>query len=275
MAQINLRKFDMNKIGKGSIVVMIGKRNTGKSYLVKDLLYYKRDIPIGTVISATESVNRFYGDIIPSVLIHDEYTPKIIEQCVLRQEKVTRKMKDEEAKYGHSQIYPYSFMILDDCLYDSSWTKDKNVRRLFMNGRHLKTLVLITSQYSLGIPPQLRGNIDYVFILRENYISNRKRLYEHYAGMFPTFDMFCQIMDNCTSNYECLVIDCVTKSNKVEDMVYWYKADSHENFTLCAPEIWKYNAETYIDEDEEDDQTFDPSSLKKKNTPHISVHKRY
>ena len=61
-------------------------------------------------------------------------------------------------------------------------------------------------QFALGIPPNLRTNIDYVFILRENIVSNRKRIYEHYAGMFPSFEMFCQIMDQCTENYECLVI---------------------------------------------------------------------
>jgi hypothetical protein len=34
-----------------STVVLIGKRNTGKSYLTKDMLYYKQDLPAGTVIS--------------------------------------------------------------------------------------------------------------------------------------------------------------------------------------------------------------------------------
>ena len=62
-------------------------------------------------------------------------------------------------------------------------------------------------QYALGVPPNLRTNIDFVFILRENYVSNRKRLYEHYAGMFPTFEIFCQVMDQCTEDYNCLVID--------------------------------------------------------------------
>ena len=66
---------------------------------------------------------------------------------------------------------------------------------------------MITMQYALGIPPALRSNVDYVFILRENINSNRKRLYEHYAGMFPTYEIFSQVMDQCTSNYECLVID--------------------------------------------------------------------
>ena len=57
-AALKLKKFDPSKIKKGSVVVLIGKRNTGKSFLVKDLLYYKRDIPVGTVISASEKCNR-------------------------------------------------------------------------------------------------------------------------------------------------------------------------------------------------------------------------
>ena len=81
-------------------------------------------------------------------------------------------------------IDPRAFLVLDDCLYDNSWTKDKNVRSLFMNGRHFKILFIITMQYALGIPPNLRTNIDYIFILRENYVSNRKILYEHHNRIF-------------------------------------------------------------------------------------------
>jgi hypothetical protein len=40
-------------------------------------------------------------------------------------------------------------------------------------------------------------------------MTNRKILYDNYAGMFATFDDFCQVMDQCTNNYECLVIDNV------------------------------------------------------------------
>lgn len=91
---------------------------------------------------------------------------------------------------GRSKINPYISVILDDCLYDSSWTKDKGIRSIFMNGRHHKILFLVTMQYPLGITPTLRSNVDYVFILRENIVSNRKRIYENYAGMFPSFDIF-------------------------------------------------------------------------------------
>ena len=45
---IQLKKFDMKSIKDDKVVVLIGKRDTGKSFLVKDLLYYHQDIPIGT-----------------------------------------------------------------------------------------------------------------------------------------------------------------------------------------------------------------------------------
>ena len=102
-------------------------------------------------------------------------------------------------------------------------------------------------QYALGITPNLRTNIDFIFILRENYVSNRKRLYEHYAGMFPTFEMFSQVMDQCTENYECLVINNSAKSNKLEDQVFWYKADAHPDFHIGAEEFWRHHNNNFSD----------------------------
>ena len=105
---------------------------------------------------------------------------------------VVKKMGHDIATRGYTKIDPRAFLILDDCLYDNSWVRDKNIRALFMNGRHYHMMFIITMQYALGIPPNLRTNIDYVFILRENYQSNRKRLYENFAGMFKTFDLFAK-----------------------------------------------------------------------------------
>ena len=50
MANIKLKKFDMKSIRDDKVIVFIGKRETGKSFLVKDLLYHKRDMLTGTVI---------------------------------------------------------------------------------------------------------------------------------------------------------------------------------------------------------------------------------
>ena len=229
----------MNKITSDKVVVLIGKRNTGKSYLVKDILYHHQNIPVGQAISGTEAANEFYGNIIPKVFIHEEYTSQIIQNIIKRQKLMVEKLKQ------NPNMDPRVFLILDDCLYDNSWTKNTDIRSIFMNGRHYKILFLLTMQYALGIPPNLRTNIDYVFILRENYVSNRKRLYEHYAGMFPTFDMFCQVMDQCTENYECLVIDNNAKSNQLVDQVFWYKAPERPNFKCGAKEFWDYSDKNF------------------------------
>jgi hypothetical protein len=274
---LELSKFDMKKISfkpnesMGPVVVLIGRRDTGKSFLVKDLLYYHQDIPIGTVISGTEEGNGFYGKLVPKLFIHNEYNSAIIENILKRQKQVLKQIKKEIDTYKKSNIDPRTFTILDDCLFDNTWSRDKLMKLLFMNGRHWKIMLIITMQYPLGIPPILRTNIDYVFILREPYIANRRRIYENFAGMFPTFESFCQVMDQCTENYECLVINNNCKSNKLNDQVFWYKAEAHNDFKLGSKEFWELSKE--INSDDEDGQ-YDPANIKKRGQgPKISVKK--
>lgn len=256
---------------KGPVVVLIGRRDTGKSFLVRDLLYHHQDIPIGTVISGTEAGNGFFAEHVPKLFIHDEYQSAIIENILKRQKTVLKQIKKEMEAYKRTNIDPRAFVILDDCLYDNKWTKDKLMRLLFMNGRHWKIMLIITMQYPLGIPPNLRTNIDYVFILREPYIANRKRIWENYAGMFPTFESFCQVMDQCTENFECLVIDNNAKSNKLQDQIFWYKAQNHSNFKLGSKEFWELSKDIGSDDE---DEIYDPNSVQKKGAgPKIHVKK--
>ena len=277
MSELSLNKFDMRSISfkpdenKGPVIVLIGRRDTGKSYLVRDLLYYHQDIPIGTVISGTEAGNGFYSAHVPKLFIHDEYNTAIIENILKRQRMVLKKIKHEQEQYRRpSRIDPRTFVILDDCLYDGSWTKDKMMRLLFMNGRHWKVMLIITMQYPLGIPPNLRTNIDYVFILREPYIANRKRIWENYAGMFPNFESFAQVMDQCTENYECLVINNNAKTNQLQKQIYWYKAQSHSDFKLGSREYWELSKN--LGSDDEDEEPYDPAAARKKG-PRINVRK--
>ena len=248
MANLNLKKFDISVIKPNKSVVIIGKRNRGKSYLVKDLLYNNKDIlPIGSAISITECANEFYSKIIPPMLVYDEYSDNIVDNIVYRQKKIKEKIDMEIDKNNYSNLNPNTFLIMDG-LMDSAkqWVKSNNMKTCFINSRLLNLLLIITIQYPLGIPPELRTNIDYIFIFRENIISNRKRLYEHYANIFTTFDIFCQVMDNCTGeDYQCLVIDNSSKSNKIEDKVFWYKAETHNPFKIGSKELWNYNNENY------------------------------
>jgi hypothetical protein len=260
--EIQLKKFDITQIKDDKVVVLIGKRDTGKSYLCKDILFYHSDIPVGQVVSGTEAANQFYSKLVPKLFIHEEFNAEIVNNMLKRQ-----KMMIEKKNNGES-IDPRAFLILDDCLYDNKWTRESCMRSVFMNGRHFKLLFLLTMQYALGVPPNLRTNIDFIFILRENYVSNRKRLYEHYAGMFPTFEMFSQVMDQCTENYECLVINNNSKSNKLTDQVFWYKAEPHPEFRIGAPNFWQYSKDNFSNEKQDESNNY-----KKKNIERFAVTK--
>ena len=268
----NIKRFDMKRIPQDAVVIFIGRRRTGKSTLVRDLLFHHQDMPLGTVISGTEESNSFYGKMIPPLFIHGEFNPIIMANFVKRQKLVMAKIQKDIHMQVKSRIDPRSFMILDDCMYDDSWTHDKNIRYLFMNGRWLKAFFLITMQYPLGIQPALRTNVDFVFILREPYLNNRKRIYDNYASAFPSFEFFCQIMDQCTQNYECLVIDNTSQSAKLEDCIFWYKADVHSDFRIGAPEFWQHSA-SYYQAKEDEMNPYDPNAAKRLKGPTINVRK--
>jgi hypothetical protein len=188
------------------------------------------------VISGTEAGNGFYATHIPKLFIHDEYNILIIENILKRQKTVLKQIKKDMEVYKKSTIDPRAFVILDDCLFDDRWTRDKMMRLLFMNGRHWKIMLIITMQYPLGIPPTLRTNIDYVFILREPYKNNRERLFTNYGSAFPSFEFFCQMMDQCTQNYECLVVNNNTQSNKAVSVhTFGSQTITAGTFTLTQP----------------------------------------
>ena len=234
-SNLKLQKFDISRVKSTHVVLFIGKRNTGKSFLIRDLLYHHKDVPLGAVISGTESANGFYAKMVPELFIHHDFSPEIVANIVKRQQIMQHRKRTSKSDVLDER----AFVILDDLMFDSkTWIKDPNVKYLFFNGRHVGVFFLLSMQFPLGIPPELRTNVDFVFLLREPYMSNRKRLYEHYAGMFPSLDAFSQVMDQCTENFECLVIDNTTRSNKIQEQVYWYKAEDHEDFKIGSKQFW-------------------------------------
>ena len=68
------------------------------------------------------------------------------------------------------------------------------------------------------------------------------------------------------------MIDRHLKSNKLQEQVYWYKADSHNNFKLGSKEFWDLSKD--LKDNDDDDEPYDPNKMKKKNSgPRISVKK--
>ncbi len=220
---IQLREFNPASIPQNSTYIIIGMRNTGKTSVIKDLLTYRKDVPYGVIITPTDK--KEYSGLVPDDQLHETYSTDIIDGVRKRQGQVISEYQKEEKQEGTSNIDRRGFLVLDNVMYDTSWIKDSNLLTFIMNPRTYRLSLFISMSYAMGIPPAIRTCFDYIFILRESIPANRKRLYEHYAGMFPTFESFCQVMDDyTTSDYTCLVIDNLTSSKKLEDRVFYYKA---------------------------------------------------
>lgn len=235
-ALTKIGRFDMNKISYDKVCLFLGKRHTGKSYLIRDLMYHVRHIPSAVVISGSEKASPFYSDHVPSSFIYDEWDPELIENILKKQVQSKEKRRAKGLPNKGFEL----LLLFDDLMFDAkSWIRHKSTNALFMNGRHYKILFLVALQYALGIPPALRSNVDYIFICRENNTVNRRKIWEQFASVIPDFKLFNDIMDVCTKDYKCLVIDNTNTEGNIEDCVYWYKAKERNDFSVGSKKYWK------------------------------------
>ena len=130
-------------------------------------------------------------------------------------------------------------------------------------------------QYAVGIPPEMRSNFDYIFLLAEDFISNQKRLYEHYAGMFPSFDIFKQVFAEVTQNYGVMVINNRIHSSNITDKVFGTKLKKVPEFKMGSRIFNKYHKKYYDPEWNKRPMLFDPSDIlsRKRNNFKVNVKK--
>jgi hypothetical protein len=227
--KLPIQEFTFDMFAINPALVMIAKRGSGKSVVVKALLEYFKDVPCGIIVSPTEKMNSFYGNFFPETYIHYEYKSETIQRVLMRQQMIIKKQKLRKSE-GKSDIDARAFIIMDDCLASKGkWVRDQPIRDLFFNGRHFQVMYILTMQQPLGITPELRSNFDYIFLLAEDFISNLKKIYEHYAGMFPNFDAFRQVFAQLTADFGSMVISNRGARSNLFEKIFYYKAPYSED----------------------------------------------
>ena len=240
-SEIRIKTFKPHTIPDGSVCVFIGKRKTGKSCAIRDIMYHKQYFPMGMVISGSERANPFFSNFFPKNYILDSYDDDTIENILRRQVKI-KEFAQKQKDLGKREIDTRFLLVFDDCLHDSNkWKKAEPIKSIFMNGRHFGIFFILSMQYAIGIPPNLRTNIDYIFIFRDSSISNRRKLYENYGAAIPSFNMFCTLLDNL-AQFECLVICTDADKVRFEDQVMYWKSTLRPNFRFGSREFWDHNS---------------------------------
>ena len=211
-----INEFKLEFMVTNPSIVMIAKKGSGKSWICRALLNHFRNIPCGLIIASTDRMNCFYGNFFPDCYIFYEYKSEILERLLYRQQTMIEKQIDKR-KRG-KKIDPRAFIVMDDCLArKGTWMRDPQMYELLFNGRHYQLMYILTMQFPLGITPELRCNFDYIFLLAEDFTSNMKRIYDHYAGMFPTFEAFRQVYSQLTEGFSCMVIRNTKRKTKYDE----------------------------------------------------------
>jgi hypothetical protein len=224
--------FEPAKMIPGSTCFMIGKRGTGKTKLIVDLMAYFRHVSYCVVICPTIEAEATYAKHVPAAFIHRNWSPKIVDDMLAAQLALGKGVAECPA-----------LLIFDDCLFDPKFAKDISTRNLYMNGRHANITVICAGQYMLDLPPAIRTNTDYVFVLADNNKTNREKIYKNFGGVFRTFNSFNEVMMQCTTDYHCLVLDNKTTSNALAECVAHYCATLDLVFKVGSDALWEYTSE--------------------------------
>ena len=254
MGTLRLKCFDPRTMQDDAVVLIIGKRRSGKSWVARDILYHKQHLPVGLAMSGTEEGNGFYKDYIPDAFVFNDFRPEFLQKLLARQKRLVRRRDP----------YPNAFVLLDDCAYDKKiFTGDTPLREMFMNGRHWKLFTMLTLQYLMDMPPSLRQNIDYVIVLKDNAKKNVKKLHDNFFGIIDDFNQFQEIMRQVTEDYGALVLDNTSNSNDLDKNLFFFKAKPR-NFHMGTQRFWQAHAAKYNKDHMLEDGT--PADPKRKSS---------
>ena len=77
---LDITYFDTKSIAQNSIVLILGKRGSGKTTVAENIMEPHTYIKEGICISKTDKMNGFWGGRhIPQLFVHHEYHPSITE----------------------------------------------------------------------------------------------------------------------------------------------------------------------------------------------------
>ena len=199
-------------------LIIIAKRNSGKSflikYLVKDSIKHNEFQKI-FVISSTNSINKFYNDIIPNNCIFEKYNEEWTNTLIDKMSEINQSKTNQSDK-------PYNvLLILDDMGSDMSFHNSKSIKKLYTRGRHSFISIISVGQMLHHVSPLMRNNSDWVITGQLNSL-NIDLLCDEYRVPIIDKRNFVKLYKKSTTACSFFVINNNSVLTDVDDINSYY-----------------------------------------------------
>jgi hypothetical protein len=201
--------------------IVVSKRNSGKSFLVRDLVYnlsVQKRIHQVIVMSNTSGLNLNKD--------YDFIDKKFL--TTFAQEKIERLMKIQAKAIKAGKIREI-LLVLDDVIGGDGTKKaegNRLIRSLYANGRHFHISVVLLSQIANRLlEPPLRENSDYIFFSRLG-MRGLETLWESIPVIRKK--EFIRFASTHNKDFTFVLYDNMTQSNDPMDFLYLIKAEERK-----------------------------------------------
>lgn len=169
--------FNLEGDQKGITISIIGKRYSGKSWLLVNRILLSEELLMGK-----------FDELI---LIHPNYQYDIkyhkldIKQIFTEFNQDLVEMIGEYAQKKYEKNNDYRLcLICDDCIGASDFGKNKKtpLDNLFYNSRHYGLSLIVVSQRIYGLPKSIRTQMDYVILFNTRNGNEYRDIYDSYGS---------------------------------------------------------------------------------------------
>jgi len=203
---------------------------THNTTFLENLAYYHRHrYPVAKLFMGTPTGYSRMSEIFHPLYVYNKYDEAEENRLIDRQKALTTE--------GHP--CPYALNFIDDVSDDPKIFKTTTFRGLFkMGSQHWAQLTAVGIQYAIDLPPDVRKSVSYVAIFREPEEVERQKLYKNFGGIAGSYADFCDLMDQLTGNFTCLIFVKRSQDNNRQKCIFYYQ-------TKKLKDNWKFGCKEY------------------------------
>jgi GTPase SAR1 family protein len=218
---MELPQFDPSSMKTNSTVLIVGARKSGKTVLIRDLVYNLRDKIQFGVQMGSPGEHKY----LPECCSFEDMDMKIVDGIMKQQQK------DKTQNV---------LCVLDGCANEFS---DPAVREMLMNGRHRNIFNINSTRYidNKHVPPGLRGCMDYVFVTRSFLRELTENIWKYFSTEFHDIETFGKVLEEYTKGNRVLVLDNSRRATSIS----WYEPQLHDSFRAFENNVlWALDKKT-------------------------------